>query len=128
MMKAAAGNLVILGLSEGNISRLKQDDPILFSLRELGLDDRLVCISYKRPDGCGGVPKGFQGVAMFFNDKAIDAMRRGHAKLEIDGVTYLTFVGKDEASMELMMREFVNEKTRVTHTGIPPSDIPPSQN
>lgn len=39
MVKALKGNMIILGLSEENINRLKQDQPIKFNLQELGLPD-----------------------------------------------------------------------------------------
>lgn len=39
MVKALKGNLIILGLSDENIKRLQQDEPIKFNLKELGLPD-----------------------------------------------------------------------------------------
>ncbi len=38
-MKALKGNLIILGLSDQNLERLKKDQPIKFNLQELGLGD-----------------------------------------------------------------------------------------
>ena len=39
MIKALKGNMIVLGLSEENISRLQKDQPIKFNLQELGLPD-----------------------------------------------------------------------------------------
>lgn len=39
MIKAVKGNMLILGLSDENLKRLQQDQPIKFNLKELGLDD-----------------------------------------------------------------------------------------
>lgn len=39
MVKALKGNMIILGLSDENIKRLKKDQPIKFNLKELGLPD-----------------------------------------------------------------------------------------
>lgn len=39
MVKALRGNMIILGLSDENIKRLKDDQPIKFNLQELGLPD-----------------------------------------------------------------------------------------
>jgi hypothetical protein len=39
MIKALKGNMIVLGLSDENINRLKKDQPIKFNLQELGLPD-----------------------------------------------------------------------------------------
>jgi len=39
MVKALKGNMIVLGLSDENMKRLKQDQPIKFNLKELGLGD-----------------------------------------------------------------------------------------
>lgn len=44
MLKALKGNMIILGLSDENIKRLKQDQPIKFNLKDLGLQDMEVLI------------------------------------------------------------------------------------
>lgn len=44
MIKALKGNLIILGLSDENLDRLKKDQPIKFNLNELGLSDYEVLI------------------------------------------------------------------------------------
>jgi hypothetical protein len=44
MVKALKGNMIILGLSDENINRLKADQPIKFNLQELGLPDLDVLI------------------------------------------------------------------------------------
>lgn len=46
MIKAVAGNLIILGLSQENITRLKQGKPILFDATELGLAGKHIAIHY----------------------------------------------------------------------------------
>lgn len=44
MMKAKMGNMIILGLSDENMKRLSQNQPIKFNLKEMGLDDMDVLI------------------------------------------------------------------------------------
>lgn len=44
MIKALKGNCIVLGLSDENIKRLTQNQPIKFNLNELGLEDRIVYI------------------------------------------------------------------------------------
>lgn len=39
MIKVAKGNMAILGLSDLNIEKLKEDKPIKFNLKELGMPD-----------------------------------------------------------------------------------------
>lgn len=46
MIKARKGNALVFGLSENNIQRLKQDQPIKFNLRELGLPELDIFIMY----------------------------------------------------------------------------------
>ena len=46
MLKALAGNHIILGLSGTNIARLKIGQPIKFNLKALGLEDREIYIFY----------------------------------------------------------------------------------
>lgn len=44
MLKAKKGNVLYFGLSDENMRRLKNDEPIKFNLRELGMDDVSVYI------------------------------------------------------------------------------------
>lgn len=44
MIKAVNKNSIILGLSDENMKRLKEGQPILFNLKELGLQDMNVVI------------------------------------------------------------------------------------
>lgn len=44
MMKAKADKMIILGLSDENIKRLKQNQPIKFNLKEFGMQDMDVLI------------------------------------------------------------------------------------
>lgn len=44
MIKFKKGNTIVLGLSDENISRLKDGQPIKFNLSELGLPDNTVII------------------------------------------------------------------------------------
>lgn len=44
MIKATAGNLIILGLSDENITRLKQGMPIVFNMAQLGIPDKKMFI------------------------------------------------------------------------------------
>jgi len=39
MIKAKVGNTIILGLSDKNIEKLKNNEPILFNLKEAGIED-----------------------------------------------------------------------------------------
>ncbi len=44
MIKYKKGNLIVLGLSDENLERLKKDQPIKFNLKELGLQDMDILI------------------------------------------------------------------------------------
>lgn len=44
MIKALQGNKIILGLSDENLRRLKNNEPIRFNLNELGIGDYDVII------------------------------------------------------------------------------------
>jgi predicted transcriptional regulator len=47
MIKARAGNIVILGLEPRNLTRLQERKPMLIRLRELGIDtDIVIAIMY----------------------------------------------------------------------------------
>lgn len=46
MLKARAGDVVILGLSKANIERLQEGKPIFFDATELGLKDTKILITY----------------------------------------------------------------------------------
>lgn len=46
MVKIVKNNCIILGLSEENMNRLKNDEPIGFNLKDLGLEDRKIFIFY----------------------------------------------------------------------------------
>jgi len=46
MIKALMGNDLLFGISEENVIRLKKGMPIVFNLKEMGLEDRQVVIMY----------------------------------------------------------------------------------
>ncbi|MGC3945292.1 MAG: hypothetical protein QM762_12400 [Chryseolinea sp.] len=50
MIKALKDKTIVLGLSETNIQKLKQDLPIKFNLKELGLTDHDVVIFYGKSE------------------------------------------------------------------------------
>lgn len=50
MIKALAGNKVLIGLSDGNLKRLQMDNPIKFNLKELGLIDLDVVIFHGKTE------------------------------------------------------------------------------
>jgi hypothetical protein len=50
MIKAKKGSLILLGLSDTNIERLKKGQPIKFNLQELGLGDYDVLIFYGKDE------------------------------------------------------------------------------
>ncbi len=50
MIKALKGNMIMLGLSDENIKRLRQDQPIKFNLRDLGLTDMDVLIFHGKTE------------------------------------------------------------------------------
>lgn len=50
MIKAKAGNALIFGLSEDNIQRLKQGQPIIINGKELGLEGDIL-IFYGATEG-----------------------------------------------------------------------------
>lgn len=45
MIKARAGNLIILGLEAGNIDRLKEGKPMLVKLSELGVPNSNIAVA-----------------------------------------------------------------------------------
>lgn len=49
MIKAKQGNLIVLGLSDANLERLKAGEPIKFNLQELSMGDIDVLI-FNGPD------------------------------------------------------------------------------
>jgi hypothetical protein len=59
MIKLRKGNLILLGLSDENMNRLKIDNPIKFNLKELGLQDIDVVIFNGRTE---------EGMYMEFRD------------------------------------------------------------
>lgn len=50
MIKAKAGDLYIIGISEENVKRLKKDMPIKINLAEMGLEGEML-IFYKPTTG-----------------------------------------------------------------------------
>lgn len=50
MIKALKGNMIILGLSDENVKRLTNDQPIKFNLKELGLSDMDVFIFHGKTE------------------------------------------------------------------------------
>lgn len=44
MIKIRKGNILVFGITDENIERMKKDEPIKFNLNELGLDDITVYI------------------------------------------------------------------------------------
>lgn len=104
--RTAEHPMVVIGLSRGNIERMRQDDPVLFNLIELGLDDRWVSISWKHADNTAAFPQGFQGVGLAFTDKVLDAFLNGQRQtMEADDITFIVFGGETEQAMEQMIRE-----------------------
>jgi len=50
MIKALKGNMIMLGLSDENVKRLTNDQPIKFNLKELGLFDYEVVIFHGKTE------------------------------------------------------------------------------
>ena len=50
MIKAKKGNMLILGLSEENLTRLKKDECIKFNMAEVGFPDIDVLIFYGKDE------------------------------------------------------------------------------
>lgn len=46
MIKARAGNAIVLGLSKINLDRLKEGKPIAFDGKEIGIPNRRIFIMY----------------------------------------------------------------------------------
>lgn len=121
--------LVVLGLSDGNVDRLKQDEPIAFDLQSLGLPvSKQVAIAFKREDGFAGLPADFSGIALCFSTAALEAMKTWPNVLEVGDYRFTVFRGTDEQTMERDMRGLIGPETTVQHQGFAPSDIPPSVN
>lgn len=134
MLKAQAqlddgSYLVVLGLSEGNVAALREDRPIVFDMEELKMPKRKVVLSYIRTDGKIGIPSMSDvGIGLGLNDAVLAMMKTKPAMFTSHGIKFFIFVGKDEASMQYLMREFIGPNTTVDSRGIPPSDRLPSLN
>lgn len=132
LIRSDDGISIYIGLSHANIKRLRQDDPVVFNLKELGLPDQIVAISYKHEGGMAAFPTGFAGVGLAFNDRAIDSMMHDEAviPLQSGNLKFVVFVGETEQSMESMIRSYggIGQKTVVSHSGFAPSDVPACNN
>lgn len=49
-MKIKKGNILVFGITDENIKRLKEDKPIKFNLSELGMDDITVYICHGKDE------------------------------------------------------------------------------
>lgn len=50
MIKIKKGNVLVFGITDANIERLKNDEPIKFNLNELGMDDTTVYICHGKDE------------------------------------------------------------------------------
>ena len=121
-------SLVVFGLSEGNVERLRTDSPIVYSRAELGLAEQSVCIAYKRSDGRVGLPEGFQGIILVVGEVVLSRLERRPLNVETDKIKFCLFRGKDEMTMEEELRGLIGPETKWTRRGHAPSDRPPSPN
>lgn len=104
----ANGEKVIgIGLTEENIRRLKQGDPILFSCKSLGLNDEdhiLVVYDSERFRSVENRPSISENVyVLVLNDEAIgrltDPTRKGLYNNSHKTYTFILYYGKDESEL-----------------------------
>ena len=115
MAQTESGPLIVLGISDANVDRMREDDPILFNLRDLNLPSKWVCISCKRPDGTAAFPADLdEFIGLAFKPKILRRMRRKPVEVEIDDYRFVLFRGADESSMAAEMRGLIGVNTRVT--------------
>lgn len=121
--------LVVIGLSDGNVERLKQHEPIAFNLTGIGPSTESIVIAWN-DDGKVGIPKGFTGVALCFSSQALDDMRTWPQVMETDRYRFTFFRGTDEQTMERDLRKsnLIGARTIVTHKGYGPSHLPVPDN
>lgn len=131
MIKAVAktnsGPLIILGISDANMDRIRKNDPIVFNLRDLGLSDRWVCVSCKRPDGTAVFPVGMNFIGLAFKPKMFRKMQRKPVEISDGNYRFILFRGKDESSMAEEMRSLIGVNTTVKDSR-PPSAKDPGRN
>lgn len=140
MIKALAlyvdGNSrVILGLSYENVRRLKEDDPILFNLSELGLPPRLICLCCSHNGGfyLPEYQKDEPPTVIALSEQALEKLKTELVLVEVESNTttgmpdFVLFSGETEASMVELLQEFigpnavVQDTTRYKRTG----EVPP---
>lgn len=119
---------VILGITEENVARMKQDDPIVFNLRDLKLEDEWVVVAVKREDGTAGVPADLESfIGLVFSEAVIESLRGSPARIKPrDDLEFVVVVG-DQDDMQHQLGQFIGPDTIVEDTR-PASDRPPSRN
>ena len=132
MIKAMAmtdnGPLIVLGVSDANVSRMKDDDPIMFNLRDLKLPPKWVCISCKRPDGTAAFPSDLtEFIGLAFKPHMFDKMAQKPVEIEADPYRFVIIRGRDESALGKLMRPLISVHT-VTTDSRPITMRDPSEN
>ena len=114
--------LVIFCLLDANIALLKQDQPIVYNLRELNLDNYLVCLTYKHPDEHAALPKDFSGTVLAMGDEALARMQTGILHVDVTEASYVLFRADDMEMGREILADLIGPATLVRTVDAPPSD------
>ena len=130
MAKTDSGALLVFGLSNGNIKRLRRNEPIVFQAADVGLDSgETFIISYKFNGKCAVPHPHPENMALIgLSDASLKVMREKWIYLDAGKFRIVLFQGSREEDMERMLSQFITPETTVTHSGFSPSDIPPCRN
>lgn len=130
LLRTPDGPVLILGLSDGNVTRMKDHRPIVFPISELGLPGKLhIVISYQDKDRKTARPdKSFQPmIVLALDDRTLKHLEHSTAHMEVGNWRFELFRGKNEQELGDKMRGMVSPNTRVSVKGFSPSDRPTTQ-
>lgn len=128
---AKGDNILVIGIAEENVERLREHDPIVFDPSELGesMDiDGLVCLAYVDADAVCKVPtfKEIEPtpnlILIPISDFALEELSRQPIGIQRDDLPFKIIImrGVDEVSMERELKGSITHKTMVRRTGFPP--------
>jgi len=130
-----AKDLVILGLEEGNIEKLKEEQPIAFKASEVGLcvagfkDPRTIAICYDGPDWKANKNAIYSNpnirFCFIFNDKQLEKLKLGQEIIiETPEYDFLFVYGKDGQTLCNRFKSGISSETIVKMKGFAPNDSP----
>ena len=123
-------DLVTLGLEEGNIEKLKDEQPIGFSASEVGLTDpRAILICYDGPDWRANKDSIASnpgiGFCFVFHDEQLDRLKSGEDLLvETPDYNFLFVYGKDSQTLCDRFKGGITHSTHVVTIGYAPGQAP----